>query len=118
MVMNYLKQYQEDLTNPQYCVLNARSVYYSGLSNLFPYAQYSQITKLLNVNTFCSFNPLNTELNRICHRLVLLGAHHILHVSWVRVNAVRRIHNHCCQIKLRTLIYARILTTKKRTTKI
>jgi len=26
-------------------------------------------------------NPLNAELNPICHLLALLGAHHILHVS-------------------------------------
>jgi len=31
------------------------------------------------------FNPLKTELNPICHLLALL-AHHILHVSGVRVN--------------------------------
>jgi len=30
-------------------------------------------------------NPLNAELNPICHLLALLGAHHILHVSGVRV---------------------------------
>ena len=32
------------------------------------------------------FNPLNGELNPICHLLALLGAHHILHVSRIRVN--------------------------------
>jgi len=32
------------------------------------------------------FNPLNTELNLICHLLALLEAHHILHVSGIRVN--------------------------------
>ena len=31
-------------------------------------------------------NPLNAELNPIYHLLALLGAHHILHVSRVRVN--------------------------------
>jgi len=31
------------------------------------------------------FNLLNAELNPICHLLALLGAHHILHVSRVRV---------------------------------
>ena len=31
------------------------------------------------------FNPLNTELNPICHLVALLGAHYILHVSSVRV---------------------------------
>jgi hypothetical protein len=30
--------------------------------------------------------PLNAELNPICHLLALLGAHHILHVSRIRVN--------------------------------
>jgi hypothetical protein len=31
-------------------------------------------------------NPLNAELNPIGHLLALLGAHHILHVSRIRVN--------------------------------
>ena len=30
-------------------------------------------------------NPLNAELNPICHLLALLGAHHIFHVSVLRV---------------------------------
>jgi hypothetical protein len=33
-----------------------------------------------------SLNPLNAKLNPICHLLALLGAHHILHVSRIRVN--------------------------------
>jgi hypothetical protein len=32
-----------------------------------------------------SVNPLNAELHPICHLLALLGAHHILHVSRIRV---------------------------------
>jgi len=31
------------------------------------------------------FNPLNAELNPICHLLALLGVHHIFHVSGLRV---------------------------------
>ena len=31
------------------------------------------------------FNPLNAELNPICHLLALLGVNHILHVSRIRV---------------------------------
>ena len=34
------------------------------------------------------FNPLNVQLNPICHLLALLGAHHILHVSRIRVKVV------------------------------
>jgi len=30
-------------------------------------------------------NPLNAELNPICHQLALLGAHHIFHISRIRV---------------------------------
>ena len=33
------------------------------------------------------FNPLNAKLNPICHLPALLGAHHILHVSRIRVNS-------------------------------
>ena len=40
---------------------------------------------LLGTVTNLSFNTLNAELNPICHFLVLLGAHHILHVSRIRV---------------------------------
>ena len=36
------------------------------------------------------FNPLNAELNPICHLLALLGAHHIFHVSGLRVNDYTR----------------------------
>ena len=36
------------------------------------------------VSTF-NINPLNAELNPICHLLTLLGAHHFLHVSRIRV---------------------------------
>jgi len=32
------------------------------------------------------FNPLNAELNPICHLLALLEVHHILHVSRIRVH--------------------------------
>ena len=34
-------------------------------------------------------NPLNAELNPICQLLALLGAHHILHVSRIRVKVCR-----------------------------
>jgi hypothetical protein len=34
------------------------------------------------------FNSSNTDLNPICHLMVLLGAHHILHVSGLRVKGL------------------------------
>ena len=41
------------------------------------------ILRFLDSNN--ALNPLNAELNPICHLLALLGAHHILHVSRIRV---------------------------------
>ena len=41
----------------------------------------------LNVQVVSFLNHLNAELNPICHLLALLGAHHILHVSRIRVKA-------------------------------
>jgi len=37
---------------------------------------------------FFNVNPLNPELNPICYLLALLGAHHFLHVSRVRVKSL------------------------------
>jgi hypothetical protein len=31
-------------------------------------------------------NPLNAEVNPICHLLALLGAHHIPHISRINFN--------------------------------
>ena len=53
---------------------------FSNTNCIFPYTDdiYFLILKYIN--------PLNTELYPICHLLTLLGAHHILHVSRIRVN--------------------------------
>ena len=49
-----------------------------------------------NVNRYIEsfFNPLNAELNPICHLLALAGAHHFVHVSRVRVKHYVG-HKHC-----------------------
>jgi len=39
----------------------------------------------ISVVSMC-FNTVNAELNPTCHLLALLGAHHILHVSGIKVN--------------------------------
>ena len=48
-----------------------------------------------------TINPLNAELNPICYLLALLGAHHFLHVSRIRVKS----------LTLRQLIYIYIWST-------
>ena len=53
----------------------------------------SVVDFLSDLMTNLLINTLNAELNPICHLLALLGAHHILHVSRIRVNTfVRREH--------------------------
>jgi hypothetical protein len=39
------------------------------------------------------YNTLKAELNPICHLLALLGAHHILHVSRIRVKSVTEVYS-------------------------
>jgi transposase len=43
-------------------------------------------------------NPLNAELNPICHLLALLGVHHFLHVSRIRVNPLNPELNPICYL--------------------
>jgi len=45
------------------------------------------VTHPRNIKVFV-FNSLNTELNPICCLLALLGAHHFLHVSRIRVKSL------------------------------
>ena len=52
-----------------------------------------------------SFNSLNTELNPICHLLTLLGAHHILHVSRVRVNYYTQQGGHISELRISKLVF-------------
>jgi len=43
---------------------------------------------VFKIKSFVQFNPLNFELNPICYLLALLGAHHFLHVSRIRVKSL------------------------------
>jgi len=45
-------------------------------------------------------NPLNAELNPICHLLALLGAHPILHPSSIRVNINKNRDSRCVYKRL------------------
>jgi hypothetical protein len=57
-----------------------------------------------------AFNPLNAELNPMCHMLALLGAHPILHVSRIRVKGV--ITRYFCDHKERQLVHSYTSTVK------
>ena len=48
---------------------------------MFVYNRQLQLAQ----NILAIVNPLKPELNPICYLLVLLGAHHFLHVSRIRV---------------------------------
>jgi len=55
---------------------------------LYNFSCKKEVTTLNNnacVDVEMDFNPLNPKLNPICYLLALLGAHHFLHVSRIRV---------------------------------
>jgi len=56
-----------------------------GVGLTTPHSKKLIVTKVEQRNKLDRFNPLNAELNPICCLLALLGAHHFLHVSRVRV---------------------------------
>jgi len=56
-----------------------------------------------SIQAYINLNPLNAELNPICHLLALLGVHHFLHVSRIRVKS----------LTLRLLSYIRGPSQKK-----
>jgi hypothetical protein len=59
------------------------------------------------VRGFWDINPLNDELNLICHLLALLGAHPILHVSRIRVKLYIFIYI----FKINKNVYPKIIRT-------
>jgi hypothetical protein len=51
---------------------------------------YIKVTVLLHLTKMCGgINPFNAELNPINHLLALLRAHHILHISRIRVKQMQ-----------------------------
>ena len=62
----------------------SRSVDNSSEDDLHTFIVVLRISRC-NILEIMVFNPLNPELNPICHLLALLGAHHFLHVSRIRV---------------------------------
>jgi len=50
-----------------------------------PYLVHHCTQAMCKCLDFVRINPLNAELNPICHLLALLGAHHIFHVSGIKV---------------------------------
>ena len=83
--------------------MNFHALFLSIYNRLFlsPWNQIRSFTKKNFQWLCCSYwpqfmpdiNPLNAKLNSICHLLALLGAHHILHVSRIRVNS--KYHDLC-----------------------
>jgi len=51
-------------------------------------------------------NPLNAELNPICHFLALLGALHILHISRIRVNRLIFLMELECSLRCTSWIFS------------
>jgi hypothetical protein len=59
-------------------------------SEMYALCIASDVFDVLISLDFPFVNPSNAELDSICHLLALSGAHHIFHVSGLRVNSVCR----------------------------
>jgi transposase len=68
-------------------VVNYDTAYDTGAygNNVSPHADSKKRDGLEIFQLVLSINPLKPELNPICYLLALLGAHHFLHVSRIRV---------------------------------
>ena len=44
-----------------------------------------EIKQIQGTVTYIALTEIKGSLNPICHLLALLGAHHILHIFWIRV---------------------------------
>ena len=60
----------------------------NGLCPEFVLEVWFNLLKPSGFFTYHQVNPLNPELNPICYLLALLGAHHFLHVSRIRVKSL------------------------------
>ena len=59
------------------------------------------------------FNPLNSELDLICHLLALFGAHHIFHVSGLGVNTFSGVKHNFIGCTLRLVSFGKKIYTSK-----
>ena len=59
--------------------------YKSEVCSVILRSERTQMTEVRFQLEHTNINPLNSELNPICYLLALLGAHHFLHVSRIRV---------------------------------
>ena len=68
---------------------------------------------LLKIQILKSINPLNTQLNPIRNFLALLGTHHILHVSSIRVNRCTKVTHWIKLFYFRISLDAYLLSTSE-----
>jgi len=83
-----ISQIRKNLSHSPVYILPKTPTHYKALTN-------THITKPIHTHTTKQYktttvqiNPLNAELNPICYLLALLGAHHFLHVSRIRIKSL------------------------------
>jgi len=80
------KEYNNELIYDSVMVLGIAIISLHSINNGFLQPTRSVYCAIRSDSlTVININPLNPELNPICYLLALLGAHHFLHVSRIRV---------------------------------
>jgi hypothetical protein len=67
---------------------------------------------ITSYSEYAQYYPLKTQLNPICHSMELLGAHHILHVSRIRVKGL---HKNILSLCSQDVIWSKTCTAVART---
>jgi len=79
------------LLSSTFCLYGCIKKYHKTACPSLPEDEHLDVRNMKTVYLNYNINPLNAKLNPICHSLALLGAHHIPHLSRIRVN-VRSVH--------------------------
>ena len=61
---------------------------YAVSTGLLSFLKVEMVFTFIHMYSSVLINSLNAELNPICYLLALLGAHHFLHVSRIRVKSL------------------------------
>ena len=80
-IFSQTARFSKKVAEHKICVL----IFSINFSETFLILRRTERDMIQNVQGEHKFNPLNPELNPICYLLALLGAHHFLHISRIRV---------------------------------
>jgi hypothetical protein len=85
--------------SPEYYIqYNNKKVCLTDKDHFIEFGKHSGMVNTKLKKKLVSFNPLNAELNPICHLLILLGCATIVVFSRLRVNKTKNVNTVLCRV--------------------